>query len=1390
MPITPASTSMRFCIVLILFFCPTLSIADWPVHRQNNQRNAKTEEHLDAARLVERWTWQSSHPPQPAWGGPAKWDAYAGIRDLKSMRNYDPVFHVVGSEGRIYFGSSVDHQVRCLDVETGTQQWNFTANGPIRIAPTFHEGKIYFGSDDGFAYCLQAEDGWPVWNVAAKQCDRQIVNNGNFISQWPIRTGVVIENGTAYFGASLLPWKESYLCAVDADSGLHDREGQYIHRVDEATMEGPLAIAPGKFIVAPQGRVAPQVYSIDKGTKLSSLGGGGGAFVVLTANSILHGPGNKTGWMTASHLDPDDKTTDKIASFNHANAIVIAGDVTFVLSDTAISAVNYADRKSIWSVDTECSFAMALAGNTLFASGTDVVKAYDAATGKLTWQHKVEGRAYGLAVSDGSLFVSTDEGIIHCFSLASNAPKNDAALATDTTNDAAESTRPQSSASGLIPVSPVSDKSAIGQWAFQQPHVKNARIDDLVGTTNGTIEGRVRLDRVNDLQAIELDGSSVKIPLTRELTTPGLPINSMTAEAWVRIDQPKPWGGVIGCLQDNGSFERGWLLGYVDEKPVFGLCSKGGKGKLTYLKSSDNYSLRTWHHFAATYDGKNMSLYVDGKLVGQSDEQNGDIHYPPSGVYVIGAYQDDNENFPLEGRLHEVVVYNRALSAAEIAKRHAAKASLFPAPQPSADSPEAFRPAIGPWLTFDTPSTATVRWKTAKPSTAKLRLMDGQTLVSEHLVATATLDHSVQLGELGRQRLYHYEIEISENGTIRTTPQYECDTVFNYVKSTITEDPTGYLDQNTRSARAAEFVMSQNANRKGLCVVMGCGDGSFMFELAKRSDYRIVAFDQDADRVERVRYALQNAGLYGERITVHHADFLDRLPVTSHVANLVVSGSILSGDETTVSFLESARLLAPGGTACFGQLSGSIDWMPGEDHDFKIVEDHVKDNEAKWAVYAYPQFDGAGEWSHIYGRSDNSHYGGESLSQTTKATEMVLQWIGRPGARYQSDRNGRKTPPLSTGGRIFLQGLDRMIAMDQYNGSILWTLETPYFRRFNMPRDCGNWCADAENVYAVNRDKCWRIDAARGTVDRIFDQSNPDGGDWGFVAREDQLLIGSTVKPGNIWTNFWGKEAWYDGTEGEVAAKVCSDRLFALDASTGEVVWELKRDPILNSTISISGGHIYFVESPAAKNSATRRLDGETFWKGQRLVAVNSATGEVVWDVPISTEPGKVVFYSTVADEKIILVSSNDKKYFVYAFSSEDGRPLWDQVTAWGKGKADHGSHLSRPAVVGKQLFVRPAIFDLETGTPGALRIPVGGCGTYAATDSALFFRGGSGNNSAMFNTQRGDYTMWNRLRPDCWLSTIPAGGMLLSPEGGGGCSCGKWMETSIGFIPKVLLDQ
>ena len=39
-----------------------------------------------------------------------------------------------------------------------------------------------------------------------------------------------------------------------------------------------------------------------------------------------------------------------------------------------------------------------------------------------------------------------------------------------------------------------------------------------------------------------------------------------------------------GAIQDNGDYERGWLLGYVNRKFSFALASKGHQ-RLTYLQA-------------------------------------------------------------------------------------------------------------------------------------------------------------------------------------------------------------------------------------------------------------------------------------------------------------------------------------------------------------------------------------------------------------------------------------------------------------------------------------------------------------------------------------------------------------------------------------------------------------------------------------------------------------------------------------------------------------------------------------------------------------------------------------------------------------------------------------
>ena len=132
---------------------------------------------------------------------------------------FDDALHVAVADGRLYFGSSVDHQVHCRRADTGETIWTFFTGGPVRLAPTIADGRVYFGSDDGFAYCLDAATGSQVWKLRAGPHDEWMLARGEMISRWPIRTGVLVADGTAYFGAGLFPHEEVYLYAVDAADG-------------------------------------------------------------------------------------------------------------------------------------------------------------------------------------------------------------------------------------------------------------------------------------------------------------------------------------------------------------------------------------------------------------------------------------------------------------------------------------------------------------------------------------------------------------------------------------------------------------------------------------------------------------------------------------------------------------------------------------------------------------------------------------------------------------------------------------------------------------------------------------------------------------------------------------------------------------------------------------------------------------------------------------------------------------------------------------------------------------------------------------------------------------------------------------------------------------------
>ena len=228
------------------------------------------------------------------------------------------------------------------------------------------------------------------------------------------------------------------------------------------------------------------------------------------------------------------------------------------------------------------------------------------------------------------------------------------------------------------------------------PTADPTRVRDLNGTQHGRILGSARIVAVGDREAIELDGTTASVQLAADHKRAALPTRAMTAAAWVRVDKPLTWGGIVGAMQDNGSYEKGWVLGYLGGNFSFALAAKSGAGSLGYLKSRTAFKPGHWYHVVGTYDGAAKRLYVNGALEATATAQKGDIDYPPQAFYEIGAYHDKDEYFRMAGQLHEVRVYRRALAANEIKAHFEAQRQSFPQPPPPPPHPPDVTLAYGP----------------------------------------------------------------------------------------------------------------------------------------------------------------------------------------------------------------------------------------------------------------------------------------------------------------------------------------------------------------------------------------------------------------------------------------------------------------------------------------------------------------------------------------------------------------------------------------------------------------------------------------------------------------------------------------------------------------------
>ena len=151
--------------LLILFTSPIVVADDWPMWRYDAARSAASPNELESE-LGLVWEKQFSERTQ-AWDDPLNLD----------LMTYDRVFEPIVIDGRLIIGFNDRDKVVAMDTETGQELWTFYTEAPVRMPPAGSAGQVYFTSDDGYLYCVDAADGKLRWKFNGAPNSQHAIGN-------------------------------------------------------------------------------------------------------------------------------------------------------------------------------------------------------------------------------------------------------------------------------------------------------------------------------------------------------------------------------------------------------------------------------------------------------------------------------------------------------------------------------------------------------------------------------------------------------------------------------------------------------------------------------------------------------------------------------------------------------------------------------------------------------------------------------------------------------------------------------------------------------------------------------------------------------------------------------------------------------------------------------------------------------------------------------------------------------------------------------------------------------------------------------------------------------------------------------------------------------------
>ena len=343
------------------------------------------------------------------------------------------------SVGGLVFVGGSDGVVRALDERNGRLKWKAFTGGEIRVSPSIWNGRAYVGSADGWLYVFEAGSGRVLWRFRAAPVERKIPVYGAISSNWPVASGVVVEDGVTYAAAGIGNYDGTHVYALDAVSGKirwqNNTSGDTTGGQGAGvSVQGDMLIYDKKLYLAGGNRITLASYDLTDGkfeqakaTKFGIARGGPRGHELFVRKDGSIAVSGRLPWYTRVE---DVHYVESAELESSAGTISIATTGLGLLGPGSGSS---GEALPLWmSEPFQENIAVAVAKNAVVVAGVNRsvkkgeaayeesygVAALDINSGKVLWRHSLAAGAvhWGLVIDrEGRVLVGLQDGRVLCY---------------------------------------------------------------------------------------------------------------------------------------------------------------------------------------------------------------------------------------------------------------------------------------------------------------------------------------------------------------------------------------------------------------------------------------------------------------------------------------------------------------------------------------------------------------------------------------------------------------------------------------------------------------------------------------------------------------------------------------------------------------------------------------------------------------------------------------------------------------------------------------------------------------------------------------------------------------------------------------------------------------